>query len=389
MPDTETDTSEMHNDTDHHRLVAEFGAEPLTEQDRERFPGSHAFLERGLAFAGRDLDRFLAAIEADEPVSVVTGVGPSGPMHVGHAPVFYLARHLQREAGAHVYVPVSDDEKYYSRDQTLAETRSYTRENLRDVLAVGFDPARTQIIVDTVDADVVYPVATAFAKHVTPATREAVYGEVSNLGEAFYPAMQCAHLLIPQLARECGPHATIVPVAADQDPHVRLCRDIAGKHRFPVEKPGTVIAGFLPGLDGAGKSSSSDDAPTIRLDHDPETVRELVMAHAHSGGRETVAAHREHGGDPDGDVAFRYLRLFFEPDDAELTRLERDYRAGDLLSGELKAHAADKIAEFLRNHQSRRPSDDALESAIAPYRLSEDERAQALHRVGLAPDVVR
>lgn len=381
------DTS--HDSTDTNRLLDRFGAEPLTDNYQDRFPGSHPFLDRGLAVAGRDLDRFLSAVAADEPVSVVTGVGPSGPMHLGHAPVFYFARYLQRECGAHVYIPLSDDEKLWTRDQTLAETRKFTRENLRDILAVGFDPERTRILVDTADSDITYPLATAFATAVTTATREAVYGTAANIGASFYPAMQIAHLLLPQLARECGPHATTVPVAIDQDPHVRVCRDVAGKDHHPVEKPGAILSQFLPALDGGEKSSASTSVPMIRLNDDPERARELLLQYAHSGGQASVEAHRKHGGDPEVDVAFQYLRLFFEPDETVLERLRRAYRAGDLLTGDLKAHAADRIGEFLREHQVRRPTDDDLTAILKPYLLTDAERERALERVGFAPSVGR
>ena len=369
------------------RLVSEFGADPLTDEQRARFPEAPPLIRRGLAYAGRDLDRFLAASEAGERVSVVTGVGPSGPMHLGHVVAFSLAKYLQEAFGAFVYVPLSDDEKYCTREQTLAETRAYTRDNLRDVLAFDFDPDLTRIVVDTADAGVLYPLATALAKHVTPATYEAVYGEAGNVGESFYPAMQAAHLLLPQFVD--GAHPTTVPIAVDQDPHVRLTRDLGAKERFPVSKPGALLAKFLPALTGPGKMSSSDDAPRIDLTADRATVREVVMEHAYSGGRDSLDAHREHGGDPEVDVAFQYLRAAFEPDDDVLARLDREYRSGDLLTGELKAHAADRIAEFLETHQSRRPADDEVDEALAPYRLTDDERERALSRVGLGPGVAR
>jgi tryptophanyl-tRNA synthetase len=370
---------------EYERLVDEFGADPLTDEQRARFPDAHPLIRRGRAYAGRDLDRFLDAAAAGERVSVVTGVGPSGPMHLGHTVSFSLAKYLQDAFGAHVYVPLSDDEKYLTREQTLAETRAYTRENLRDVLAFGFDPDLTRIVVDTADAGVLYPLATALARDVTPATYEAVYGEAGNVGESFYPAMQAAHLLLPALVE--GPHPTLVPIAVDQDPHVRLARDLAAKERFPVSKPGALLAKFLPALDGPGKMSSSADAPRIDLTADRETVHEVVMEHAYSGGRDSLDAHREHGGDPEVDVAFQYLRALFEPDDRVLARLDREYRSGELLTGELKTHAVDRIADYLAAHRERRPSDAALDDALAPYLLTDAERERALAAVGLGPGV--
>jgi len=361
-------------DLDYEKLLARFGADELTDDQRARFP-DHPLIRRGLFYAGRGVDDFLAA----DTQSIVTGIGPSGPMHLGHAMVFYFAKRLQDDLGARVYIPLSDDEKYWFKDQTPAETGDYLRENLRDLLAVGFDPELTRIVVDTRDADVVYPLATAFAKNVTGSTLESVYGEPENIGQAFYPAVQTAHLLLPQLVH--GDHETLVPIAVDQDPHVRVSRDVAAKARYPVGKPGALLMQFLPSLSGPGKMSSSEGV-SIRLTDDPDTVREKVRKHAYTGGRASVEEHREHGGVPEEDVPFQYLSAFFEPDDDELARVEREYRAGELLSGELKELAADRIVDFLADHRARRDALVDVDAELAPFRLTDDERDRARDAVG-------
>lgn len=382
-PASETETTDYSNgettvtpytvegEIDYERLLDRFGADRLTDEQVERFP-DHPMIRRRVYYAGRGVDRYLAAAEAGDIHSIVTGVGPSGPMHLGHVLVFYLARRLQRATGAHVYIPLSDDEKYYTKEMSFEEISAATRSNLRDLLAVGFDPERTRIVVDRLDADVLYPHAARVAGDITQSTVEAVYGDPPNVGFSFYPAMQATHLVLPQLVH--GRHPTLVPVAVDQDPHVRVCRDVAGKARYDVSKPGALLGKFLPALDGPGKMSSSGDTPVIELTDDRETVRETVMRHAYSGGRVDVEEHREHGGDPSVDVAYRYLYSFFDADDDRVERLAREYRAGELLTGELKSIAADAITEFLAAHQQRRDALGKLERELDRYRLRENER---------------
>ncbi|WP_126664179.1 tryptophan--tRNA ligase [Haloterrigena salifodinae] len=365
---------------DYEKLLERFGADPLTDEQIARFP-DHPLLRRRTFYAGRDVDDYLEAAAAGDPHAIVTGRGPSGPMHLGHVLPLYLAKRFQRETGATVYIPLSDDEKFLAKDQSFDSIGEHTRENLRDILAVGFDPDRTRIIVDTADADVVYPIAVRLAKHLTPATVEAVYGEQDTVGLQFYPAVQATHLLLPQLVG--GRQPTLVPIAVDQDPHVRVCRDVAAKEALPVDKPGALLGRFLPSLEGPGKMSSSGDAPSIELTDDPETVAETIRTHAYTGGRATLADHREKGGDPTVDVPFQYLRFFFEPDDERLERIAADYRSGDLLSGELKEVAIERITEFLADHQRRRAGLGSLESELEPYRLTERERRRALERVGV------
>lgn len=370
---------EVAGDVDYGRLLERFGAERVTSEQVQRFP-DHPMLRREIYYAGRDVDAYLDAATAGDRHSIVTGVGPSGSMHLGHALVFYLAKTLQDATGATVYVPLSDDEKYLSKDLTFDEVGEATRQNLRDLLAVGFDPERTRFVLDTADADVVYPLAATFAKDVTTNQLEAVYGRPDNVGMGFYPAVQTTHLLLPQLVH--GRHPTLVPVAVDQDPHVRVSRDVAAKARYPVRKPGALLGKFLPTLSGPGKMSSSE-GEAIYLTDDADVVEEKVLAHAYSGGRESVAEHREHGGDPSVDVAFQYLRYFFERDDDALDRLAEAYRSGDVLSGELKLEAVDAITGFLATHQRRRAALGDVREELAPYRLSSEERERALAAAGV------
>jgi len=121
--------------------------------------------------------------------------------------------------------------------------------------------------------------------------------------------------------------------------------------------------------------SSSDDAPGIELTDDPDDARQTIMEHAYSGGRADVDEHRERGGDPDRRGLPPALYYFLEPDDDAVERLAREYRSGDLLSGEMKRYAAETVGEFLRAHQERRDALGPLSEELAPFRLSEDKRA--------------
>lgn len=389
MPRSDTDFTvtpyTVTGDIDYDRLLDQFGADELTDDQIAEFPGpGHPLVRRRVFYAERDVDEFLAAANAGETHSIVTGRGPSGPMHIGHIFPFYFAKYLQDQAGTLVYIPISDDEKYFLKDEPLEGISDHTRENLRDLLAVGFDPERTRIIVDTADADVVYPLATAFANEVTQSTVDSTYGEPENVGLSFYPAVQATHLLLPQLVE--GRHSTLVPIAVDQDPHVRVCRDIAAKRRYDVDKPGALLSKFLPSLEGPGKMSSSDDAPSIFLTDDRETVFDKIRTYAYSGGQSSVEAHRERGGNPDVDVAYQFLYYFFEERDERVEQLAREYRNGSLLSGELKELAAEKIADFLETHQERREKLGPVTDEFERYRLTDRERRTARSRVGYPDD---
>jgi tryptophanyl-tRNA synthetase len=167
----------------------------------------------------------------------------------------------------------------------------------------------------------------------------------------------------PQLPEYEGkPTPTFIPVGVDQDPHIRIARDMAKRnkdHNFiPIASTYHI---FMPALQGAkGKMSSSNSNSYIALTDSPSIVKKKINKYAFSGGQKTLEEHRKKGGDPDVDVCFQYLKFLFEEDDKKLEELEKKYRSGELLSGELKKYTIDKINAFLKEHNKKRSKSEKL-----------------------------
>jgi len=140
-------------------------------------------------------------------------------------------------------------------------------------------------------------------------------------------------------------------IGVDQDPFVRLTRDIAGK--LGLKKPGDLINIFLPGLSGSGKMSSSDESSAIYTTDSKKDVEKKIKR-AFSGGRDTLESHRRYGGNPDVDASYLYLKYFFEDDDKKLAQIYKDYKSGKMLTGDLKKYTIDKANKFLAKHQAAR-----------------------------------
>ncbi len=382
-PESRVTPWEVRGEVDYDRLVRDFAAQYLSENLYRRFPSPpHVLLRRKFFYAHRDLEMFFSSYERGQPVSIVTGRGPSGRMHIGHIIVFYFAKWLQQRTGAVLHIPLSDDEKYFVRDRSMKEIHQYTMDNIADILAVGFDPERTRIIVDTLDGDVVYPLAALYSKSVNYSTVKAVYGtSFTNLGWIFYPSVQTAHLLLPQVL--LGSHETLVPIAIDQDPHVRLSRDIAGLSRFRVKKPVSVMSKFLPTLeDPRGKMSTTDPNKVIWLDDDYPRIKQKLMRFAFSGAHTSLEMHRKIGADLEKDVAYLLLFYLFEDDDSKIAQIGEGYRAGKLTTGEVKEYAAKKIDEFLQQHRERkRQLAEDVNNILDRFRLTGDERERVLKYV--------
>lgn len=269
-------------------------------------------------------------------------------MHIGHLIPFILTRWLQDRFKVNVYIMITDDEKYWDEPgMSLRDVRRWAYENTLDIVAVGFDPDRTFVFHDIEYIGKLYPMAVKVAKRINFNTAKAVFGFTgsTNIGLIFYPALQVVPTLFEK--RRC-----LIP-AIDQDPYWRIQRDIA--ESLGYYKTAAVHSKFMPPLTGLeGKMSTSKPETAIFLHDDPKTVRYKIMRYAFSGGQPTVELHRKLGGNPDVDVSFQWLKIYFEPDDAKLKRIEDDYRSGRMLTGELKEYLVEKINEFLEEHRARR-----------------------------------
>ncbi len=339
---------------DYEKLIRRFGTERITDDLRSRLARlageDHYMVRRGVFFSHRDLNLILDRYERDgKGFFLYTGRGPSGHTHIGHLLPWVFARWLQERFGAKMYFQLTDDEKFFSKDGlTMDDTGSYALENALDFIALGFEPRNTRIIIDTRDIRTLYPIAAQVAKKITFSSTKAVFGftNETNLGMIFYTSLQSAPCFL-----EDDP--VLIPLGVDQDPHFRLTRDVAPK--IGRYKPALMHNVMMPALGGpGGKMSASSDTGTIYTTDTPAQVKKKINRYAFSGGQPDIGQHRRLGGNPDIDVSYQYLRIFFEPDDAKLKAIHDDYRSGRMLTGELKSILIEKINSFLADHQTKR-----------------------------------
>lgn len=357
---------ESRGDIDYDRLVEEFGTKRVGAPLRDRLARlagqSHYMVRRGVFFSHRDLDLVLDSQERGDGFFMYTGRGPSGTTHIGHLVPWAFAKWLQDRFGATVYFQLTDDEKFYSKDGLpLERATELAYENARDFAALGFDPQKTRILVDTRDISALYPMAARIAKRITLSTVKAAFGfaDSTNIGWVFYTALQSAPCFLEE-------RPVLIPLGVDQDPHFRLTRDVAPLLRRP--KPSLIHNVMVPGLQGPkGKMSASAENSAIYTTDAKDAVVSKINKHAYSGGRADVREHRRLGGNPDADVSFQYLRMFFEPDDAALERIRKEYASGRMLTGELKQVLAERAVTYLEAHQARR-ADVCLEEFMYDHK---------------------
>ena len=350
---------------DYDKLIVQFGVEPLTDELLERVKMRagflHVQLRRRLFFSHRDMDWVLDRYDAGEKFALYTGRGPSGPIHLGHLVPWLFTKYLQDAYDAELFFEMTDDEKFLIHPEfSLDTTRNWALENALDVIAVGFDRKKTHIIYDVDHIKSLYPIALNVAKHTTISTAKAVFGfdDSSNIGIAFFPAIQASPCFIPSVVH--GKNVPcFIPAAIDQDPYWRVTRDIAEKLGY--YKPSQIHCKFLPGLGRGGKMSASMPETCIFTIDTPEEAEKKVMR-AYTGGRDTVKEQRKLGGDPNVCTIFQYMFYIFEDDDKKVDQLYSECKSGTTICGECKQILADKLKKFLVEHQKKREkAKDVLE----------------------------
>lgn len=353
---TPWEVSNDFKETDYDRIANEFGAKLIDDQMVDRIGKDagevHPFLTHRIFYAHRDLDVVLDGYEKGEKFYLYTGRGPSGSMHLGHILPFLFTKWLQERFNVDLIIQITDDEKFLFRNVGQKDLAKYTRENVLDILSVGFNPEKTHILVDSQHSGLLYNNAIKVARHINASAVKAIFGfsDSDNIGKFFFTSIQSVPAFL--LSELTGSNVRcLIPYAIDQDPHFKLSRDVLPKLGY--FKPSSIISKFIPSLKGAGKMSSSDLTTGIYLDDSPKTVRKKLMKYAFSGGRDTAEEQRKYGANPDVDFAFNVFRML-EPDLERTKEIQEEYRSGKMLSGEMKGLAADKINEFLEILQSQR-----------------------------------
>jgi tryptophanyl-tRNA synthetase len=196
--------------------------------------------------------------------------------------------------------------------------------------------------------------AIIFGRGATLATVKAIYGE-RHIGLYLSALIQAGDILMPQLEEFDGPKPTVVPVAVDQDPHLRFARDLAAKFRrkYRFVPPSSTVHRLMKSLDGSPKMSKRDPMSHFTLNETPKTLTKKI-SNAFTGGRPTVEEQKSLGGIPENCPVYELDMYHFVEDDDQVIKTYHDCRSGKLLCGEHKARTTEIIVKFVKDHQKRR-----------------------------------
>ena len=340
---------------DYGRLQKEFGIGPIAPHI-ERFKRLSHHLSRGLDFGQRDIGRILDAISANKPFAVMSGIKPTGDFHLGTkmtADDMVYFQSLSKKA--QVFYAVADIEAYCDNGLSFAESAKIAIKNVADILALGLDPERAFVYLQSEEVRVM-KLATIFSRGVTNNMLRAIYGE-RQVGLYWSALVQAGDILLPQLSDFGGPKPVLVPVGADQDPHIRLTRDLAARYHdeFGFIPPSAIYHKLMISLTGDSKMSKRTVATSFTLDDQPVQASKKVLS-AFTGGRATVEEQRKVGGRPDICPVYDLYNFHFAQDDAHTKRVYDECVGGIRMCGECKQEASVLVKDFLEQHRKKRDS---------------------------------
>ncbi|MBD3195476.1 MAG: tryptophan--tRNA ligase [Candidatus Lokiarchaeota archaeon] len=343
---------------DYLRLIEEFGIETIKDLTRERFK-DNKFIRRKVIFGHRDLGIIYKAIEEDKPWAVMSGIKPSGPFHLGTMTTALEIVEFQK-MGAKAYYGIADIESWEDNGIPYDEAEEFAVDNMADILALGLNPDKAYIWRQS-EEPLVKDVCFKVSRLVTQNMLNAIYGE-KTFGLYLAALVQVGDILLPQVKE--GPQPTVIPVGIDQDPHIRLTRDLT--RRYYKEKkedgqiiqedfflPGATYHKLLPGLDGSEKMSKRFPNSYFTFNESLDSIEKKIRG-AMTGGRKNKEMQEELGGEPQKCMIYKILMYLFEEDDEKLAQDFEECIKGELLCGEHKRECVEKVLSYVKEHRKRK-----------------------------------
>lgn len=311
---------------------------------------------------------------------VFSGIRPSGRLHLGN----YLGAIKNWIALQDQHDCIFGIVDYHAITTPFEpeELRDNVRQVALDYLAVGLDPKRATLIVQSqvpehVELGWIFqsigPVSW-FERVPTYKEKIAEHPDYVNLGLLAYPALMAADILIYK--------AELVPVGEDQLPHIELTNMIGKRfnHMFgseigspttrrsnlqlfppvkplltpgarimslrdPAKKMSKTLSTSPPARGGDSGGVGADDSSCIFLSDPPEAIRKKIKSATTDSGREITAQ-------PDKPALANLLTIYSEVSGKSVKALEKKYKGKGY--AEFKKDLAEAVVKFLGPIQKRR-----------------------------------
>ncbi len=291
---------------------------------------------------------------------LLTGDRPTGKLHIGHYVGSLKTRvEMQNSGDYDPYIMIADKQAFTDNARNPEKIKNSLTEVALDYLAVGLDPKKSTIFVQTAVpqlselTEYFMNLVSVARLQRNPTVKAEIqqkgFGESIPAGFFNYPVSQAADIAMFK--------GQVVPVGDDQEPMLEQTRELvrAFNHYYGegilVEPEGIFPPkgqGRLPGLDGNTKMSKSlgnciylsDSADELwnrvrSMYTDPEHVQVSDPGHV------------------EGNMVFTYLDVF-DSDKAQVETLKDQYRAGGLGDMKIKKYLFEVLDAELAPIRERR-----------------------------------
>jgi tryptophanyl-tRNA synthetase len=299
---------------------------------------------------------------------MLTGDTPTGRLHLGHY-IGSVKRRVELQEKFDCFIIIANMHAFTTRAERAAEIRSDCLEIVRDYLAMGLDPRKCSIFLQT-EVPAIAELTYLFAMLVpfnrvmrNPTLKDEI--KVKNLGETY--SFGFPLYAVGQIADILAFRAHAVPVGEDQVPHIEMTREVARRFNqlycgvsdkadddehealggvFPIPNADVGPVGRLVGVDGVNKMSKSLGNAIFISDSAKDVQKKIGKIFT---GRQSATEK----GDT-GNALFQYVRTFIT-DPARVAELERRYSEGDNIGdGHVKQEVAEAVNALLEPMRQRR-----------------------------------
>jgi tryptophanyl-tRNA synthetase len=286
---------------------------------------------------------------------ILTGDRPTGRMHLGHF-VGSLKNRIKLQDSYDQFVMIADVQALTDNFENPEKVRNNVKEVLLDYLAVGIDPKKTTILIQSMIPEIA-ELTVFYLNLVTlervlrnPTIKDEIkqkgFGQSLPAGFAVYPVSQAADITIF--------NANLVPVGEDQLPMIEQTREIVRKFNSlygeVFVEPEALVGEVkrLPGIDGSTKMGKSLGNAIYLSDSEEELKKKVMSMYT-----DPARIHPTDPGNVEGNPVFVYHDVF-NPDLAEVNDLKIRYKEGKVGDIEVKEKLFVALNTFLTPVREKR-----------------------------------
>lgn len=319
---------------------------------------------------------------------ILSGMRPTGRLHIGHLSVLENWIRLQDEYQCFFFA--ADWHALTTSFDDTGNIKENTREMMADWLAVGIDPEKSVLFVQSqvpahAHLHLMFSMITPLSwLERVPTYKDQVQQfkeqgkDIMMYGFLGYPLLQAADILIYR--------AEAVPVGEDQLPHLELTREVARRFNhlygniFPEPKALLAKVSLLPGTDSRKMSKSYGNDIGISAAGDDIRAKVQTMV------TDPARIRKSDPGHPEVCVVHKYHGIYSLQQLAELEEDCRQGRVGCVACKKLLARTMDDVLAPIRERRRaimERPGyiDEVLE---AGGKRAREESAKTMELVNQA-----